>query len=141
MNKNILLSIFIYIFIIACESSPIECEDCYISIEASSLTIDENGYYHIQFLDGYTQTFTTLKVETGIEDYYQKVKWLSNKRILLGNYWTDLVNNSSYTDDYGQAYTVLSVWQEFIGDTIKVYSGYTDNCSILHADSLEVIVE
>ena len=67
---------------IACESSTLECEDCYISIEASDLIIDENGYYHIQFLDGYTQTFTTLKAETGIEDHYQKVKWLSNKRIL-----------------------------------------------------------
>ena len=107
------------------------------------LPIDENGYYHIQFLDGYTQTFTTLKAETGIEDHYQKVKWLSNKEILIAGYWTNLVNSSSYTDysEGGKAYTVLGVWENFIGDTIKVYSGYTDNCNINPVDSLEVVID
>ena len=59
---------------------------------------------------------------------------------LIAGHWTNLVNKSSYTDDDGKAYTVLSAWEIFIGDTVKVYSGYTDNCNISHIDSLEVII-
>jgi hypothetical protein len=126
---------------IGCESTPLSCGDCYIEVDAPSLTIDENGYYHMYFLNNYTQTFSTLEAETGITDYNQKIKWISNKRISISGHWTDLVNNSSYTDDYGKAYTVLGVWEAFVGDTVKVYSGYTDNCNILHTDSLEVIIK
>ena len=140
MVKNKIISIFIYILLIGCES-PLSCEDCYLEISTLDLTMDVNGYHHMIFLDGYIQTFTTLKAETGIISYNQKVKWIANKEILISGYWTNLVNESSYTDDGGEAYTILSIWENFIGDTIKVYSGYTDNCNILHVDSLEVIIE
>ena len=140
MVKNTLKYIFIYILLVGCES-PLTCEDCYIDITAPDLQIDENGYYHMEFLNSYVQTFSTLEVKTGITKYNQKVKWLSNKEILIAGYWTSLVNQSSYTDNDGKAYTVLSIWENFIGDTIKVYSGYTDNCNILHVDSLEVIID
>ena len=60
---------------------------------------------------------------------------------MIAGYWTSLVNQSSYTNNDGKAYTVLGVWENFIGDTIKVYSGYTDNCNILHVDALEVIID
>ena len=140
MVKNILKYIFIYILLVGCES-PLVCEDCYLNIEASSLQMDENGYYHMEFLDSYVQTFSTLEAETGITNYNQKVNWMSNKEILISGYWTDLVNSSSYTDDGGKAYTVLGVWENFIGDTVKVYSGYTDNCDILHVDSLGVVID
>ena len=140
MVKNTLKYIFIYILLVGCES-PLTCEDCYIDITAPDLQIDENGYYHMEFLNSYVQTFSTLEVKTGITKYNQKVKWLSNKEILIAGYWTSLVNQSSYTNNDGKAYTVLGVWENFIGDTIKVYSGYTDNCNILHVDSLEVIID
>ena len=140
MVKNILKYIFIYILLVGCES-PLVCEDCYLDINAPDLEMDENGYYHMEFLNSYVQTFSTLEVKTGITKYNQKVKWLSNKEILIAGYWTSLVNQSSYTNNDGKAYTVLGVWENFIGDTIKVYSGYTDNCNILHVDSLEVIID
>ena len=140
MVKNTLKYIFIYILLVGCES-PLTCEDCYIDITAPDLQIDENGYYHMEFLNSYVQTFSTLEVKTGITKYNQKVKWLSNKEILIAGYWTSLVNQSSYTNNDGKAYTVLGIWENFIGDTIKVYSGYTDNCNILHVDSLEVIID
>ena len=140
MVKNILSCIFIYILLIGCES-PLVCEDCYLDVSAPDLEMDGNGYYHMEFLDSYTQTLSTLKAETGITDYNQKVRWISNKEILIAGYWTQLVNQSSYTDDDGKAYTVLSAWEIFIGDTIKVYSVYTDNCNINHVDSLEVIID
>ena len=74
------------------------------------------------------------------KDYYQKVNWISNQEYSFGNSWVNLVNGNSYTDDEGNAYTVLSVWQEFVGDTIKVYSGYNDECNFNHIDSIGVIV-
>jgi len=140
MVKNIVSSIFIYILLVGCES-PLMCEDCYLDMSISDSTVDDNGYYHIDFLEEYVQTFTTIEATTGITSYNQKVKWMSNREISIGGYWSDVVNGSSYTNDHGNAYTVLGVWNNFIGDTIKIYSGYTDNCNILHVDSLEVIID
>ena len=140
MVKKIISYIFIYILLVGCES-PLVCEDCYLDISAPDLQMDGNGYYHMNFLDSYIQTFSTLEAKTGITDYNQKVKWVSNKEILIAGYWTNLVNGSSYTDSDGKAYTVLGVWDNFIGDTVRVYSGYTDNCNIQHVDSLEVVIE
>ena len=140
MVKNILKYIFIYILLVGC-NSPLICEDCYLNTGAPDLQMDENGYYHMEFLDSYVQTFSTLEAKTGIISYNQKINWVSNKEILIAGYWTNLVNGSSYTDEEGKAYTVLGVWENFIGDTVKVYSGYTDNCNILHTDSLEVVID
>ena len=140
MVKKIISYIFIYILLVGCEL-PLVCEDCYLDISAPDLQMDGNGYYHMNFLDSYIQTFSTLEAKTGITDYNQKVKWVSNKEILIAGYWTNLVNGSSYTDSDGKAYTVLGVWDNFIGDTVRVYSGYTDNCNIQHVDSLEVVIE
>ena len=140
MVKKIISYIFIYILLVGCES-PLVCEDCYLDVSAPDLQMDGNGYYHMNFLDSYIQTFSTLEAKTGITDYNQKVKWVSNKEILIAGYWTNLVNGSSYTDSDGKAYTVLGVWDNFIGDTVRVYSGYTDNCNIQHVDSLEVVIE
>ena len=141
MVKNIILYIFIYVICVGCET-PLTCHDCYLDISAPELEIDENGYYHLQFLNDYNQTFSTLKADTGIKQ--QKVKWLSNREINIQYHntdnWTNLVNQNSYTDDDGIAYTVLGVWKNFVGDTIKVYCGYTNNCSINYVDSLEVII-
>jgi hypothetical protein len=138
MVKNIIWYIFMYILCVGCDTRY-TCEDCYLDISAPSLEMDENGYYHMEWLDGYVQTFSTLTAETGLD--YQKVKWISNKEINIQDNWTNLVNTSSYTDDEGVAHTVLGVWEQFVGDTIKVYSGYSNNCDILYIDSLEVVVD
>ena len=143
MVKNIILYIFIYVLCIGCESSLMSCSDnCYIDTSAPSLQMDENGYYHIEWLDSHIQTFSTLEVKTGIE--HQKVIWISNKEINIQHNgidnWINLVNRNSYTDNEGIAYTTLGIWEEFIGDTVKVYCGYTSSCEIQYLDSLEVIV-
>ena len=144
MIKNTILCIFIYILCVGCETSSMTCVDnCYLEISAPSLEMDENGYYHMEWLDGYVQTFSTLKAKTGLD--YQKVQWVSNKEINIQHFgqnnWTNIVNSSSYTDDEGVAHTVLGVWEQFVGDTIKVYSGYSSDCDIQYIDSLEVIVD
>ena len=137
MVKNIFLYIFIYVLCVGCDN-PMICGGSYVEISAPDLQMDENGYYHLQFLNDYTQTFSTLKANVGVEQ--QKVKWLSNKEINIAGHWTNLVNSHSYTNDGGTAHTVLGVWKNFVGDTIKVYCGYTNNCSINYVDSLGVII-
>ena len=144
MVKNIILYIFIYVLCISCGDSIVtnDC-NCYLDISAPSLQIDENGYYHMEWLEEYVQTFSTLEARTGVD--YQKVGWISNREMNVKYFnttnWTNLVNTSSYTNNEGITYTVLGVWEEFVSDTIKVYCGYTDECNIEHKDSLEVIID
>jgi len=150
--KNSFNHIFIYTLILLCiscdesqywitgpDTDNCVSENCYLNIDAPDLQSAE-GYYHMTVLSEYVQTFTTLRAQTGNDEEIHKVTWMTNKEINIGGIWYNLVNSSSYTDDEGHAYTVLAVWEEFIGDTIKVYSGFEDNCSFQYIDSLEVII-
>jgi hypothetical protein len=118
-----------------------ENDDEYYIELVSYLEEDENGYYRMEFLEGYMQTFTTLTAKTGSYNQYQNVAWISNKEINIHGEWINLVNQSSYTDGDGEAHTVLGVWEEFIGDTVKVYSGYTDEYNVHYVDSMNVIID
>ncbi len=137
--KSIFWVIFIYILLIGCVDTLDECySDYYLEIDAPSLE-KSTGYYELEFLSEYIQTFTTLRAQTGVE--YQRILWISNKEIEIAGIRTNLVNSTSYTDNDGEAYTVLGVREEFIGDTITVYCGYEDMCSLRYVDSLKVIIE
>jgi len=133
--------IFTYILLIGCEDNIYkECySDYHLEIDAPDL-LEINGYYRLEFLHDYVQTFSILKAETGSIREHQKLSWMSNKEISIEGIWTNLVNSASYTDENGDAYTVLGVWEEFVGDTITVYCGYEDIC-FNFVDSLKVIVE
>ena len=144
MVKKLFIYIFIYTLLVGCNTqNPLsnECETgCYLEVSAPSLQMDENGYYHIEWLEGYNQTFSTLRANTGSGYLIQKVYWNSDSGIEYGGEFVSCVNPASYTDD-GVAHTVLSVWEGMIGDTIKVYAGYRDNCDFQHTDSIGVIVK
>ena len=157
MVKNLFLVIFISVLVIGCDwriTEPIDYTiglddeiieeevqfDYYLEL-SSYLNMDGNGYYYMEFLNDYIQTFTTLSGMTGSYNTYQKVAWISNKEININGEWTNLVNEASYTDELGEAHTVLGVWDEFIGDTVKVYAGYTDEQNNHYVDSLEVIIK
>ena len=58
---------------------------------------------------------------------------------LLGE-WVMLVNPGSMTDENGDARVIFAVWEDFIGTTITVYGGYTDECEVHHVDSVKVKV-
>ncbi len=135
--------IFIYMMLIGCEGNPIinsECEsDCYLQMDAPNLEKDARGYYHMEWLDGYYQTFSTLDAETGSTDNIVFVGWSSDSGIWYSNEWVSSVNPASYTNN-GMAHTVLSAWEEQIGDTITVYSWFTDGCEIEYSDSLKVVI-
>jgi len=144
MVRKPIIYIFIYTLLVGCNTqNPLSnegCEsDCFLDVEAPSLQMDENGYYHIEWLEGYNQTFSTLDANTGSTFLIQKVYWGSDKGIIYNGEPVSCVNLASYTDN-GIAHTVLSVWEVMITDTITVYAGYYDECDIEHVDSIKVIV-
>ena len=145
MVKKSILYIFIYTLLVGCDTQttqPGTETDYFLEVTAPNLELDVNGYYHIEFLDSYSQTFTTLDANTGSEILHQKVSWDSDSGI-YESYTDDLVNSvnpASYTNN-GIAHTVLSVWEENIGDTITVYAWYRDENSTEYINYLRVIVE
>ena len=143
MVKNLFKYIFIYTLLVGCDTLILnnDCEtDCYLDVEAPSLQMDGNGYYHMEWLEGYTQTFSTLDAKTGSAEIV-KVLWESDSGINYSGYWVSSVNPASYTSDDGIAHTVLSVWEVMITDTITVYAGYYDECDVEHMDSIKVVVD
>ena len=142
MVKKSILYIFIYTLLVGCDTLILnnDCEsECFLNVEAPNLQIDNNGYYHMEWLEGYTQTFSTLDANTG-SDEIVKVLWDSDSGIYYSGYWVSSVNPASYTDN-GVAHTVVAAWEEQIGDTLTVYAGYVDGCDIEHIDSIKVIVK
>ena len=145
MVKNIILYIFIYTLLVACSDNVLiedECESNFtMNVEAPELEMDENGYYHIEWLDGYNQTFSTLEAKTGSGNNIYKVQWGSDLGIVYAGEFVSSVNSASYTNENGIANTVLSVWEVMINDTITIYSGYYDECNMEYFDSIKVVVK
>ena len=143
MVKKSILYIFIYTLLIGCNTqNPLNsnCEsDFVINVEASELEMDENGYYHIEWLSGYNQTFATLEAITNTEGY-NKIYWNSEYGIEYNGEFVSCVNPASYTSD-GVARQTMAVWEEMIGDTITIYAGFIDWCDIQYMDEIKVIVE
>jgi len=57
MMKNVIKYIFIYISLlicIGCESNIVgitgSCSDCVLEVSIPELNIDDNGYYHLQYM-------------------------------------------------------------------------------------------
>ena len=143
MNIKFILCI-ISVLLTSCDNNLLTPDTGYLDLHMSG-NQDENGFYTMTYNNTDYQTFSTLKAETGSTSEYQYLAWTSNKEFgaeWQGQMiWANLVNGSSYTDGNGEAFTVLGVYSNFIGDTIKVYCGYEDNENIHYLDSLEVIVK
>ena len=142
MVKNLILYILIYVILIGCEGNPIGfCEsNCYLDVQASSLTMNENGIYELEWLDGYNQTFTTLDAETGSETY-TRVHWDTDLGVWYQGEVMKPINYSSYTNEEdGIAHSVFGPWEVMIGKTITIYTTYTDDCGIDYLDSIKVKV-
>ena len=145
MVKKLFTYIFIYTLLVGCDiQDPISSNDicesnCYLEIGAPSLQIDNNGYYHMEWLDGYQQTFSTLDANTG-SNQIRKVYWGSESGIEYGGDFVSCVNPASYTNK-GTTHTVVGVWEEMVGDTILIYAGYYDHCSNEHKDVIGIIVD
>ena len=143
MVKKSIIYIFIYTLLAGCNTqNPMnsECESDFImNVGAPELEMDNNGYYHIEWLAGYNQTFATLEAITNTEGY-NKIYWTSQQGIEYGGEFVSCVNPASYTND-GVARQTMAVWEEMVGDTIMIYAGFEDWCYNQHVDSIGVIVE
>tara|TARA_Y100001938_G_C7982848_1_gene375322 strand:+ start:32 stop:472 length:441 start_codon:yes stop_codon:yes gene_type:complete len=143
MVKNLIIYIFIYTLLVGCNTqNPLnsECEsDFTMNVGATELEMDENGYYHIEWLEGYNQTFATLEAVTNTEGY-NRIYWSCDSGIQHEDSFVSCVNPASYTSD-GVALQTMAVWEEMIGDTIKIYARFEDWCYNEHIDSIGVIIE
>ena len=147
MVRNLNSLIFIYILVVSCTDSsyynnnPVAgCElATHLSVDAPSLELDENGYYHIEWLAGYNQTFATLEAVTNTEGW-NRIYWTCDSGIEYGGEFVSCVNPASYTSD-GVARQTMAVWEEMIGDTLTIYAGFEDWCYDEHIDNIRIIVE
>ena len=144
MVKKLFIYIFIYTLLVGCDTqNPLNNEECEsdftMNVGAPELEMDENGYYHIEWLEGYNQTFATLEAITNTEGY-NKIYWTSQEGIEYGGEFVSCVNPASYTSD-GTARQTMAVWEEMVGDTIIIYAGFTDWCYTRYVDSIGVIIE
>jgi hypothetical protein len=146
MLRNIVSFIFIYIFIISCDDNVVgiysqsECSNCILEL-TTELEVDENDYYHLNFINGSNQTFKRIDAQVGHD--YEYVGWTSDTQYCFEWNGTEqcnnVVNGSSYSGMDGIASTILGVHDVHIGDTIKVYCGYY-YMETQYLDSLEVII-
>ena len=152
MVKNLFKYIFIYTLLVGCDQVSMltnsagdeEIHNCesefeYMNVGAPGLEMDENGYYHIEWLEGYNQTFSTLEATTNAYGY-NKIYWSCNSGIEYSGEFVSCINPASYTND-GVARQTMAVWEEMIGDTLTIYAMFEDGCYIQHIDSIKVTVE
>jgi hypothetical protein len=151
MLKNILSSIFIYIFIVGCGDTTIYGDDhshscpengCHLELDIPNLNKDSDGYYHLEFNNGTIQTFAQIRAYVGHS--YEFVGWTSNT-YFDGCTWgycepVSIVNSSSYSGMDGMAYTMIGVYESNVGDTAMIYCGYYYD-GVQYLDSLGVIID
>ena len=131
----------IILLIVGCNTitQPTE-QNCNCSLYIYSNLPTQDGVYQLTFNDSYVQTFTHLYVETEC-GLHTKVSWDTNYQYRINTDWVSLVNPSSMMDEDGNGTIVFGVWEEFIGDTISVYCGYTDDCGNHHLDSIKIFIQ
>ena len=146
MVKKSIIYIFIYTLLVGCNTQDVltnsECESEfeYLNVGAPDLELDGNGYYHIEWLEGYNQTFTILEATTNM-DGYNRIYWGSHSGIEYNGEFVSCVNPASYTNENtGIAKQTMAVWEEMIGDTITIYTMLEDGCYREHIDSIKVVV-
>jgi len=149
MVRNVILYIFIYILCVGCENNIYgthnhECPEngCFLELDVPDLNEDSNGYHHLEWVDGTIQTFT--RIEAYVGHSYEFVGWTSNT-YFGGCTWgycepVGVVNNSSYSDTDGIAYTMMGVYNDNIGDTVVIYCGYY-YMTTQYLDSIRIIID
>ena len=143
MMRKLISYIFICILLIGCEyENPLtsECESDFEMDVVSDLVMDENGYYHIEWLDGYNQTFATLEAVTNTKGY-NRIYWGCDSGIEYNGEFIECINQVSYTQEgTGIAQQTMGIWEEMVNDTLTIYAGFEDWCCIQYVDSIKVIV-
>tara|TARA_Y100001973_G_C5014518_1_gene240007 strand:+ start:220 stop:633 length:414 start_codon:yes stop_codon:yes gene_type:complete len=133
MDKLIL--IFISLLVISCDDnfmSPQETND-YLNLQMNT-TLDNNGFYLIDYPDWEVHSYTSVQYETLP---YTRVFWTSEDTFTAEHWGQEIIepiiNFSTYSDSDGLGQQMIYLYQDFIGDTLMVY-GCTENdtCSSLN---------
>jgi len=133
------LFFLIGLLVIGCSNSMIS-EDCNCGLNISSDLPQSNGVYQLEFNQDLAQTYSMLSCQTEC-GWSQHIQWDSDYQYqIVPGQWISLVNPASMTDEYGDGNIIFAVWEEFIGHTITIYGGYTDDCGHHYVDSLKVMV-
>ena len=106
----------------------------------STLPTNQDSVYILEFNHDLIQTYTRLDVSTDC-GLHTKVSWDTDYQYRINTDWVSLVNPSSMTDEFGKGSIIFGVWEEFIGTTITVYGGYTDECNHHHLDSIQIKID
>jgi len=118
-------------------------EEIFFDLSLNNQLSDKNNYFHIEWLEGYIQTFATIQLQTNVQGY-NLISWNSDTDYcvdFLGSLeCVNVVNPQSYSSD-GTAYQIMGVWEEMVGDTITIYSNFIDWCQIQYIDSLKIVVD
>tara|TARA_R100000152_G_C6639723_1_gene84720 strand:- start:65 stop:475 length:411 start_codon:yes stop_codon:yes gene_type:complete len=119
MIRNIISYIFIYIFLVGCDTDILgpESDFTFLDIYLESYQ-DSNGYYHIDYTGtSYHRvkynTTPERRVFWGTEDTFT-VEWMFN------TYEEPIINYSTYSDQYGEGQQLFYLNQEAIGDTMMI---------------------
>ena len=125
MNR---LLIIVGLLTIGCSDfNPImsESEDCDCGLEITSTLPENNGINELEYNADLAQTYSILDASTEC-GWSQHIQWDSDYQYQIQGEWISLVNPASMSDEDGNAKIVFAVWEDFIGDTITIYGGYTD---------------
>ena len=138
--KGLLL---IGLFLIGCsdnfEPAP-DCNDCGLELYASNLQMESDGSYKLEYNQDLTQTYTMLGATTDC-GWSQHLQWETDYQYqITEGQWTSLVNPGSMTDENGDANVMFSAWEDFIGYTVTVQCGYTDECGVHYLESIKIKV-
>ena len=134
------LLLIVGLFLIGCEDTrEVECNECILEISASELQESTDGQYILEYNQDLSQTYTMLDATTAC-GWSQHLLWDTNYQYLINTDWVSLVNPASMSDEDGESHVMFAVWEEFIGLTITVYCGYTDDNGHHLLDSLKIKV-
>ena len=113
------LFLILSLLVIGCSDSlSPTSENCDCSLDITSDLPQTDDVYELEYNSSLAQTYSVLSCQQ----------------------WISLVNPASMTDEFGEGNVVFAVWEEFIGHTITIYGGYTDDCGHHFVDSVKVRV-
>ena len=139
---NIITSLSL-LFCIGCESTMVgpEYSEHGLEIDVPSLN-NINGYYTFVIGMGNYQGPLTLRAQTGSYNESQELGWATNRRIVVNGITYDMIDSTSYTDEFGEGFMDLNIGGSLIGDTLTVYCSYSDDYQDVNfIDSLKVIID
>ena len=133
-----MIKYLILLFIVFGCNSPLDpLNDSECGIEIYCDLPYQNNVYSLEFNRDQIQTFTMIKMNTycGLHNHIQ---WDTDYQYGIENEWVSLINPSSMTDEDGVGRVIFGTWIDFIGYTITIYGGYTDDLGNHFVDSIKV---